>query len=65
MDMVKLVMSYSDLSISFWAHTLETATYVLNLVSFMSVPTTPIELWTGHKPSLWHVRDWGNLAHVL
>ncbi|XP_074562882.1 uncharacterized protein LOC141819490, partial [Curcuma longa] len=29
------------------------------------VPSTPIELWTGRKPSLRHFRIWGCPAHVL
>lgn len=65
MDMVRSMMSYSDLPISFWGHALETAAYILNLVSSKSVPTTPTKLWTGHKPSLRHVRIWGSPAHVL
>ncbi|KAH9727197.1 hypothetical protein KPL70_008566 [Citrus sinensis] len=44
---------------------LETAVYLLNLVPSKSVPKTPIELWSGRKPSLRHVRIWGSPAHVL
>ena len=58
-DMVRLVMSYSDLSISFWGHAVETTAYILNLVPSKSVPTSPTELWTGRKPSLQHVRVLG------
>jgi hypothetical protein len=65
MDMVRSMMSYSDLPISFWGHALETAAYILNLVPSKSVPSTPTELWTGRKPSLQHVRIWGSPAHVL
>ncbi|KAH9735169.1 hypothetical protein KPL71_017652 [Citrus sinensis] len=39
--------------------------YLLNLVPSKSVPKTPIELWSGRKPSLRHVRIWGSPAHVL
>ena len=65
MDMVRSMMSYSDLPISFWGHALETAAYILNLVPSKSVPSTPTELWTGRQPSLRHVRIWGSPAHVL
>ncbi|MBE2321140.1 DDE-type integrase/transposase/recombinase, partial [Solirubrobacter sp. CPCC 204708] len=65
MDMVRSMMSYSDLPDSFWGYALETAAYILNLVPTKSVPTTPTELWTGRKPSLRHVRIWGSPAHVL
>ena len=65
MDMVRSMMSYSDLPISFWGHALETAAYILNLVPSKSVLSTPTELWTGRQPSLRHVRIWGSPAHVL
>jgi len=65
MEMVRSVMSYSDLPDSFWGYTLEMATYILNLVPSKSVPSTPIELWTGHKLSLKHVQIWGSSAHML
>ena len=65
MEMVRSMMSYSDLPISFWGHVIETAAYILNLVPSKSVPKTLTELWTGRKPSLKHVRMWGCPAHVL
>ena len=65
MEMVRSMMSYSDLPISFWGHAIETAAYILNLVPSKSVPKTPTELWTGRKPSLKHVRMWGCPTHVL
>lgn len=65
MEMVRSMMSYSDLPDSFWGYALETAAYILNLVPSKSVPITPTELWTGRKPSLKHVRIWGSPAHVL
>ena len=65
MDMVRSIMSYSDLPNSFWGYALETTSYILNLVPSMSVPTTATESWTGRKPSLKHIRLWGCQAHVL
>lgn len=64
-EMVRSMMSYSDLPNSFWGYALETATYILNLVPSKSVPNTPTELWSGRKPSLKHVRIWGSPAHVV
>lgn len=52
MDMVRSMISYSNLPISFWGHALETVVYIFNLVPSKSVPTTPIELWTGCKLNL-------------
>ena len=44
LDMVKSMMSYSTLPISFWGYALNTAMYLLNLVPSKSVPKTPVEL---------------------
>ena len=65
LEMVRSMLSYSDLPFSFWGYALETANYTLNLVPSKSVPLTPSELWTGRKPSLRHIRVWGCPAHVL
>ena len=65
MDIVKSLMSYLDLPVSFWGYALKIAAYIINLVPSKSVPTTPTELWTGRKPSLRHIRIWGSLAYVL
>ncbi|KAL8125161.1 hypothetical protein AgCh_012728 [Apium graveolens] len=65
LESVRSMMSYSDLPKSFWGHALETTAYLLNLVPSKSVPKTPLELWTGDKPSLRHIRIWGCPAHVL
>lgn len=64
LDMVRSMMSYTDLPISFWGYALETATYILNRVPSKSVPQTPYEIWNGKKPSLNHVKIWGCPAYV-
>ena len=64
-DMVRSMLSYSSLPISFWGYAIETAMYLLNLVPSKTVPKTPTELWKGRKPSLSHIRIWGAPAHVL
>ena len=63
--MVRSMMSYSSLPISFWGYSLQTEVYILNVVPSKSIEKTPIELWNGHKPSLRHFRIWGFPAHVL
>ena len=65
LDMVRLMLSYSSLPISFWGYALETATYLFYLIPFKSVSKTPTELWNEHKPRLNHIRIWGAPAHVL
>ena len=56
LDMVRSMMSYSSLPISFWGYSLQTAVYILNVVPSKSIQKTPLELWNGHKPSSRHFR---------
>ena len=65
LDMVRSLLSYSTLPISFWGYALNTAMYLLNLVHLKSIPKTPVELWIRRKPSMRHLHIWGCLAHVL
>ncbi|KAK8584073.1 hypothetical protein V6N12_068323 [Hibiscus sabdariffa] len=51
LDMVRSMMSHSDLPISFWGHALETAAFTLNRVPSKSVQKTPYEIWTGKCPN--------------
>ena len=55
LDMVKSMLSYLTLPISFWGYALNTAMYLLNLVPLKSVLKIPIELWIGRKPSMRHL----------
>ena len=64
LDMVRSMMSYTDLPISFWGYALQTAIYLLNKVPSKSVPLTPYEMWHGKKPSLNHIKIWGCPAYV-
>ena len=52
LEMVRSMMSYSTLPIFFWGYALKTIMHILNLVPSKSVPNTPKELWSGHKPSI-------------
>ena len=45
LDIVQSMMSFVDLSISFWGYALETATYLLNRISNKSVVSTPYKIW--------------------
>ena len=64
LDMVRSMMSFTDLSNFLWGHSLLTSIYLLNRVPSKTVPTTPYEIWHGKKPSLSHLRIWGCPAHV-
>ena len=47
LEMIRSMMSYSTLPITFWGYALNTVMYLLNLVPSKSVPKTPVELWNG------------------
>ena len=64
LDMVRSMMSFTDLPDFLWGHSLLTSIYLLNRVPSKTVPTTPYEIWHGKKPSLSHLRIWGCPAHV-
>ena len=64
LDMVRYMMSLTDLPLSFWGYALETAAFTLNRVPSKSVETTPYELWFGKKPKLSFLKVWGCDAYV-
>ncbi|KAK8669364.1 hypothetical protein V6N13_106796 [Hibiscus sabdariffa] len=64
LDMVRSMMSHSDLLISFWGHALETTAFTLNRVPSKSVQKTPYEIWTGKRPSMSFMKIWGCQAYV-
>ncbi|KAK1666315.1 hypothetical protein QYE76_054474 [Lolium multiflorum] len=64
LDMVRSMMSLTDLPLSFWSYALETATFTLNRAPSKSVETTPYELWFNKKPKLSFLKVWGCEAYV-
>ena len=64
LDMVRSMMSLTDLPLSFWGYALETATFTLNRALSKSVETTPYELWFGKKPKLSFLKVCGCDAYV-
>ena len=52
LDMVRSMMSLTNLPLSFGGYALETTTFTLNRAPSKSVETTPYELWFGNKPKL-------------
>ena len=63
-DMVRSMISHSNLPISLWGEALKTAAYILNRVPTKATAKTPYELWTGKKPSLKHLHIWGCTAET-
>jgi hypothetical protein len=64
LDMVRSMMSQTDLSLSFWGYALETAVFTINRVPTKSIERTPYEVWTGKRPSLSFLKVWGCEAYV-
>ena len=64
LDMVRSMMSLTDLPLSFWGYALETAAFTLNRAPSKSVETTPQELWFGKKPKLLFLKIWDCDAYV-
>ncbi|KAK8538861.1 hypothetical protein V6N12_034568 [Hibiscus sabdariffa] len=52
LDMVRSMMSHTDLPTSFWGYALETVAFTLNRVPSKSVQKTPHEMWTGKRPRM-------------
>ncbi|KAL4285263.1 hypothetical protein GQ457_16G020000 [Hibiscus cannabinus] len=59
LDMVRSMMSHTDLPTSFWGYALETTAFTLNHVPSKSVQNTPHEVWTGKHPNMSFMRVWG------
>lgn len=64
LDMVRSMMSYTDLPDYLWGYALLTATHLLNMVPSKAVFTTPYQIWMGRNPSLRYLRIWGCHAYV-
>ena len=58
-DMIRSMISHSNLPISLWGEALKTATYILNRVPIKATTKTPSELWTDKNPNLKHFHIWG------
>ena len=57
-------MCFTELSISFWGHALETATHVLKKVRSKSVFSTLYEIRRDRKTNLKYLKIWSYPAYV-
>ena len=64
LEMVRSMMSLTDLPLSFWGYALETAAFMLNRAPSKSVEMRPYELWFGKKPKLSFLKVWGCDAYL-
>jgi hypothetical protein len=64
LDMVRSMMSQSDLPLSFWGYSLETSAFTLNREPSKSVVKTPYEMWTSKTPNLSFLENLGCEVYV-
>ncbi|KAL0404159.1 UNVERIFIED_CONTAM: Transposon Ty2-GR1 Gag-Pol polyprotein [Sesamum radiatum] len=64
LDMVRSMMSFTELPPSFWGYAHERATKLLNIAPSKSVSKTPYEIWHGKPASYKYLRVWGSPAYV-
>ncbi|KAL0405391.1 UNVERIFIED_CONTAM: hypothetical protein Slati_3853000 [Sesamum latifolium] len=64
LDMVRSMISFTELPPSFWGYALETAAKLLNIAPSKSVSQTPYEIWHGKPTSYKYLRVWGSPAYV-
>ncbi|WVZ94596.1 hypothetical protein U9M48_040469 [Paspalum notatum var. saurae] len=64
LDMVRSMMSQTDLPLYFWGYALETIAFILNRAPSKATEKTPYEIWTGKRPSLSFLKIWGCEAYV-
>jgi len=63
-DMVRSMITNSNLPLNLWNEALKTVVYILNRVPSKVIPKTPFEIWNGGKPSLRHIHIWGYPVEV-
>ena len=64
LDMVRSMMSLTDLPLSFWGYALETTAFTLNRAPSKSVETTPYELLFRKRPKMSFLKVWDCDAYV-
>src|SRR6266536_3021947 len=64
LDMVRSMLSLTDLPLLFWGYALETVAFTTNRASSKSIERTLYELWFGKKPKLSFLKVWGCDAYV-
>ena len=64
LDMVRSMMSLTDLPLWFWGYALETTAFTLNRAPSKTVEMTLYELWFGEKPKLSFLKVWDYDAYV-
>lgn len=64
LDLVRAMLKNAELPERFWAEAVVTACYIKNRVIHSSINDIPESIWTGHKPSVKHLKAYGCLAYA-
>ncbi|KAL0381962.1 UNVERIFIED_CONTAM: Retrovirus-related Pol polyprotein from transposon TNT 1-94 [Sesamum calycinum] len=64
LDMIRSMMSFTELPLSLWGYALETAARLLNIAPSKTVAQTPYQIWHGKPASYKYLRVWGRSAYV-
>ncbi|KAK4381759.1 Retrovirus-related Pol polyprotein from transposon TNT 1-94 [Sesamum angolense] len=64
LDMIRSIMSFTELPLSFQGYALETAARLLNIAPSKTVAQTPYQIWHGKPASYKYLRVWGSPAYV-
>lgn len=60
LDMARTMLIEANLPLTFWGEAVNTAAYIYNVTPTKAKSEkTPLELWTGRKPSIKHLRTFG------
>ncbi|KAL0294631.1 UNVERIFIED_CONTAM: Retrovirus-related Pol polyprotein from transposon TNT 1-94 [Sesamum radiatum] len=62
--MVRSMMSFTELPLSFWGYAIETAAKLLNMAPSKTVAQTPYQIWHGKPASYKYLRVWGSPTYV-
>jgi hypothetical protein len=63
-NIVRSMMSQTDLPLSFWGYALKTAVFTLNRVTTKFIERISYEIWIGKLPGLSFLKVWGCEAYV-
>ncbi|KAK4383112.1 Retrovirus-related Pol polyprotein from transposon RE2 [Sesamum angolense] len=64
LDMIRSMMSFTELPLSLWGYGLEMAARLLNIAPSKTVAQTPYQIWHGKLASYKYLRVWGSPAYV-
>ncbi|KAL0287523.1 UNVERIFIED_CONTAM: Retrovirus-related Pol polyprotein from transposon TNT 1-94 [Sesamum angustifolium] len=64
LDMIRSMMSFTKLPLSFWVYALEMTGRLLNIALSKTVAQKPYQIWHNKLASYKYLRVWGSPAHV-